>query len=84
MSILLTIPTDARWLKSFKKLQGIDKQRNIIFTTKDVEEFGIRMSNWKAQGPNGMQGFWFKRINNLHQAIAKYLQASLASGKVHP
>ena len=30
------------------------------------------MSNWKASRPNGVQGFWFKKITNLHDPLAKH------------
>ena len=31
----------------------------------------LSMSNWKALGPDGVQGFWFKRMTNLHDRLAK-------------
>ena len=35
------------------------------------------MSNWKSPGPDGVQGLWFKRTKNLHDRLAKHLQACL-------
>ena len=35
------------------------------------------MSNWKAPGPDGVKGFWFKRMTDLHDRLAKHLQACL-------
>ena len=32
------------------------------------------MSNWKTPGPDGVQGFWFIRMANLHDQLAKYLE----------
>ena len=40
------------------------------------------MSNWKAPGPDKLEGFWFKRITDLHKTIVKHLQFCLAIGKV--
>ena len=35
------------------------------------------MSNWKAPGPDGVQGFWFKKLTNLHHRVTKHSQACL-------
>ena len=42
------------------------------------------MSNWKTPGPDGIQGFWFKKMANLHDQLAKHLQACLNTGIVRP
>ena len=41
-----------------------------------------RMSNWKAPGPDGVRGFWFKKFSCMHQAMANSLQACLDEGNV--
>ena len=40
------------------------------------------MSNWKTPGPDGVQGFWFIRMTNLHDQLAKYLQVCLSTAIV--
>lgn len=44
---------------------------------------GIRkMTNWKAPGPDGVRGFWFKKFLSLHQSIAASLQVCLETAEV--
>ena len=38
------------------------------------------MSNWKALGPDGVQGFWFKMMANLHDRLANHLKSCLNTG----
>ena len=38
------------------------------------------MSNWKALGPDGVQGLWCTRMTNLHDRLAKHLKACLDTG----
>ena len=46
-------------------------------------EHGIReMANWKAPGPDGVRGFWFKRFRSLHGVIMESSQDCLDSGSV--
>ena len=40
------------------------------------------MTNWKARGPDGVQGFWFKKFTSVHVAITDRLQDCLQSGDV--
>ena len=40
------------------------------------------MSNWKASGPHDVQGFWFKRMVNLHDRLPKHLQSCLNTSTV--
>ena len=41
-----------------------------------------RLSNWKAPGPDGVVGFWFKKLTSVHTAMAENLQLCLEKGKV--
>ena len=40
------------------------------------------MTNWKASGPDCVQGYWFKRFSSLHCRLTKHLQACVAVGDV--
>ena len=40
------------------------------------------MTNWRAPGLDGIQGFWFKKFSTLHGRIADGLQECLAQGWV--
>ena len=51
----------------------------------DVESVrdGVRrLSNWKALGPDGVVGFWFKKVTAFHHVMAEKLQLCLLSGRV--
>ena len=53
-----------------------------MLTVDDVK-MGIRkMSNWKAPGPDGVRGFWFKKFDNLHGILRDVLQKCLDEGVV--
>lgn len=58
--------------------------RDTTIAPNDVQNHVTKMKNWKALGSDVVQGFWFKGISNLHEAIVKPLKASLVSGKVSP
>ena len=51
---------DSEWLKKAKeKLRDTPKQENVITIAKELKQALARMSNWKAAGPDHVQGFWF-------------------------
>jgi len=60
----------------------IERQDNIEITKEDVEKYTRKMASWKAPGPDGVQGFWFKRLGSLHKRISKHLQNCLIESKV--
>ena len=64
---------DCRWLRRAKQeLADVKKNENIKITIKSIQKCVSDMSNWKAPGPDGLQGFWFKRMKNLHDRLAKH------------
>ena len=75
--------SEAEWLGRVKrKLTNVEKQNDLLI---DVEMIrcGVRkLSNWKAPGPDGVVGFWFKKLTSLHAVMAGKLQLCLESGKV--
>ena len=65
---------DSEWLKKVKeKLRDTPKQENIIITGKELKQAIARMSNWKAAGPDHVQGFWFKKATSLHPKLKQHL-----------
>ena len=40
------------------------------------------MANWKAPGPDGVRGFWFKRFTALHPFLTESLDFCLVEGNV--
>ena len=38
--------------------------------------------NWKSAGPDGIQGFWLKRLTSLHNGIAISLNECIQTGRI--
>ena len=55
----------------------IEKQKDIVITVESIRKCVSVISNRKASGPDGVQGFWFKSMTNLHDRLAKHLQNCL-------
>lgn len=74
---------DASWLGDVRdKMHGVEKQCEVKINIGDVETGIRKMANWKAPGPDGVRGFWFKRFSSLHGIITESLQGCLDSGQV--
>jgi len=74
---------DAEWLGRVKgKLCNVEKQNDLLIDVGMVRSGIRRLSNWKAPGPDGVVGFWFKKLTSLHPVMAGKLQLCLQNGKV--
>ena len=74
---------DADWLENVKeKLRGTPRQQNVTITVKGLKQAIARMSNWKAAGPDHVQGFWFKKATSLHSKLKHHLKECLNAGQV--
>lgn len=74
---------NAEWLKRAKRVNArIEKQEDVVIELDDVRRGIRRMTNWKAPGPDAVQGFWFKKFTSMHVRIASGLQGCLAQGWV--
>ena len=51
---------------------SIDKVRKVL----------KRMPNWKAPGPDLVQGFWLKNLTSMHDRLTEQLEVCLSSGNV--
>ena len=54
----------------------------MIIDVDAVRSVTRKLSNWKAPGPDGVVGYWFKKVSALHEVMAAKLQLCLSSGKV--
>ena len=71
---------DASWLGDVRnRLSGIQQMEDVVVTLEDVKAGIRKMANWKAPGPDGVRGFWFKRFQCLHSPIAEALQSVVDS-----
>ena len=70
---------EAEWLRNLKeeKHKAGLKQENVGITAEQVTKQCRKMPNWKAPGPDGVQGFWLKKITSCHERIAIQLNSML-------
>ena len=76
---------NASWIVEVSlKLEGTRQQDEVVLQLVDVKEGIRKMANWKAPGPDGVRGFWFKKFQCLHPSIVASLQLCLENGDVPP
>ena len=69
---------EAQWLKKVEEqMRGGRKQEDIRITTEKLKQQIRKMKNWKAPGPDGLQGYWIKGFTTCHERIATALQLCL-------
>ena len=74
---------EAEWLSRVRRKWGrVDKQADLMIDVESVRDGVRRLSNWKAPGPDGVVGFWFKKLTAVHHVMAEKLQLCLLSGRV--
>ena len=59
---------NAKWLKNFKReefQECKEKQEEIEITSEKIKKILRKMSNWRAPGPDFVQGFWLKKFNSI-------------------
>ena len=49
------------------------KHNDINITTEMIKEQVKKIPNWKSPGPDGVQGYWLKKLTALHERIAKQM-----------
>ncbi|MEM7264391.1 MAG: reverse transcriptase domain-containing protein [Pseudomonadota bacterium] len=75
--------SQAVWIEEVEhELARVQKQQNIRITREDINNATRKFANWKAPGPDGVQGFWFKKLPAMHGKIATHLQQCLDTGNV--
>lgn len=72
---------DAEWLKDYKEeCARKEKQEKITITMEKMMKNLRKMPNWKAPGPDMVQGFWLKNFKSMHSGLVGYLQGCLNTG----
>jgi len=59
------------------EFEHVEKQTNITLTSSDIMSHAKKISNWKAPGPDHVQGFWFKNLTSIHSRLANQLNQCL-------
>ena len=49
-----------------QELADVETQKDTMITVESIPKCVSGMSDWKTPGPDDVQGFWFKRMTNLH------------------
>ena len=68
--------------KKLKEEVEFPQQADLSITIDTVTQFLREVPNWKASGPDMVQGFWLKNFTGLHHSIANQLQVCLDCGSV--
>ena len=71
---------EAEWLKHLKEEKGEGRQVDIVITTGMALLQSKKIPNWKAPGPDGVQGYWIKKLTSLHERIAEQTNDMINNG----
>ena len=73
----------AEWLKGIdKKLEDTGQQEDIVITPEMLTRPANKLPNWKAPGPDGLQGFWLKNIKSIRQILAAMLNECVNKNQI--
>ena len=53
---------NAEWLRELSAKKENMKQNDIYITTKMIKEQVKKIPNWKSARPDGVQGYWLKKL----------------------
>ena len=67
-------------MKHLKEEKGEGRQDDIVITTGMVLLQSKKVPNWKAPGPDGVQGYWMKKLTSLHERIAEQTNDMINNG----
>ena len=67
----------AEWLNNVKENLNHEKQQNLMIDKQKIAQQSKKIANWRAPGPDGVQGYWFKNLSACHQRIADQLNEIL-------
>ena len=73
---------NAEWVEVVDKDMNVRQQEDVKITREKIKKRICRIPNWKAPGPDGVQGYWVKGFKSLHDRIADQLDECLKAGKI--
>ncbi len=75
--------TNAKWLQDMKEeYKNKPKQEDIKIDRKMLDNQIRKMPNWKAPGPDGLQGFWLKTFTSIRERMCHQLNECLEKREV--
>ena len=75
---------EAKWLSDLKEEMVKLEQQNVVINEGKVKKQCSKMPKWKAPRHDGVQGFWIKRLDKMHESIATQLNKILEGTKEIP
>ena len=72
---------EADWLNDLEEEMVKLEQQNVVINENKVKKKCSKMPNWKAPGHDGVQGFWIKTLDKMHERIATQLNEILEGAK---
>lgn len=80
-----TFSLESSWLKTIEETsREIPIMTKPKITEEDLLNCLKRTPNWKAAGPDKIQGFWLKQFTSLHSKLAKLFDRTLTDPKLFP
>ena len=74
----------AEWLKDLRAKKDSVQQENVVITKSLIKAQCKKIPNWKAPGPDGVQGYWIKKLTTLHDRIASQMNDMINNGVAVP
>jgi hypothetical protein len=69
------------WINAVRKdLEHVQQEEDIVITEEMMKKVLGRMRPWKAPGPDGVQAYWIKQFNSVHDRICDQLNDIVKSG----
>lgn len=65
---------DAGWLNDLKGKTLVEQQDDLTIDIEKLRAILRKIPNWKASGPDNVQGFRLKSMKKLYQWVALQLQ----------
>ena len=72
---------EAKWFSDLKEEIVKLEQQNVVINESKGKKQCSKMPNWKTPGLDGVQGFWIKRLDKMHERIATQLNEILEETK---
>ena len=74
----------AEWLKDLRAEKDSVHQENVVIIKSLIKAQCKKIPNWKAPGPDGVQGYWIKKLTALHDRIASQMNDMINNGVAVP
>ena len=59
-----------------------EEQEEVEITPEKIKKILRKIQNWKAPGPDCVQGFWLKNFKSIQEDLGRNLQKCLENGNV--